>query len=123
MIKAFGFQWAILGLMAAAALYIWRNAATFVPRHPEGRVRENAGVRVAGEADGLTALLRRGLPARGLLEECWRVWEKDEMTSGMADTSKVQVAESIVRGGADLGQGEQNVAQRFNAIAAALKEK
>jgi hypothetical protein len=62
------------GLVLLAALFIWKNALSFVPPWPEEKPRDY----VAGKdaAAGFVNLLRRNVPARDLLNVCFAEWTK-----------------------------------------------
>jgi hypothetical protein len=65
----------IAGLLVLTALFIWKSAASFLPRD---RADETAGGAIAGRDaySGFTNLLRRGLPPRDLLPVCLAEWRK-----------------------------------------------
>jgi hypothetical protein len=62
------------GLVLLAALFIWKNALSFVPPWPEEKPQDF----VAGKdaAAGFVNLLRRNVPARDLLNVCFAEWTK-----------------------------------------------
>jgi hypothetical protein len=65
----------IVGLLLLAGLFIWKSAASFLPREPAD---EEAKAMVAGRDaySGFTNLLRRGLPPADLLSACVAEWRK-----------------------------------------------
>jgi len=67
----------LAGLLVLVALFVWKNAVSFVPPHDEesGTLR---GEPTAGKdaAAGLVNLLRRTIPQRNLTLVCFEEWKK-----------------------------------------------
>jgi hypothetical protein len=65
----------IAGLLLLTALFVWKSAASFLPRD---RTSEEDGGMIAGRDSysGFTNLLRRGLRPRELLAVCIAEWKK-----------------------------------------------
>jgi hypothetical protein len=59
-------EWILLGLLAVAALYVWRNAVSFVPPPPSA---SEADVRGRDAHSALTSLLAQSVSREGLLKE------------------------------------------------------
>ncbi len=92
---------AVLGLVAA--LFLWRNASSLLPsRAPRA---ENA-VTGRDSLEGMTALLRRGIPEKDLVRVCVEEWNK---------TSSASVDQGFI--------GNRNVVAAYRGIAKALVEK
>lgn len=62
------------GLLLLAALFVWKNATSFVPAYAN-RAQESAVVGKAASA-GFVNLLRRNLPEHDLLRVCFDEWKK-----------------------------------------------
>jgi hypothetical protein len=110
LLRKYGLTGGIAVLIVAAALFMWRNATSFLPMRE--RAREEA---VAGRdaQEGLTALLRRSVPEKDLLDTCYAEWQR---TSPPA--RKAAVVEAAIRA----GKG-RDVAEVYCGAASALKEK
>ena len=64
-----------LGLLLLAALFIWQQASTLVPRRP---ISAEAAEPIAAHAaaDGFVNLLRRAVPASELAAHCFQAWRE-----------------------------------------------
>jgi hypothetical protein len=67
----------LVGLLLLAALFVWKNAVSFIPPDEEQRARARGDL-VAGKESsaGFVNLLRRNIPARDLLSTCLLEWRK-----------------------------------------------
>ena len=64
-----------LGLLILAALFIWQQASTLVPRRPlSAEATEPIAAHAA--ADGFVNLLRRAVPASELAAHCFQAWRE-----------------------------------------------
>jgi len=74
MIRNYRLHWLGFGLLALAALFIWKNSSSFhFPAAGESDPEHVQGKQVAA---GFNNLLRRNLPARDLIETSFGEWEK-----------------------------------------------
>jgi len=64
------------GLLLLAGLFVWRNAAGFLPPH-EDRVAAGADVAGRDSAAGFVNLLRRSVAPRALIVQCLDQWRRD----------------------------------------------
>ena len=67
----------VAGLVLLAALFVWKNAVSFVPAHDDEQ-REGRGGLVVGKdsAAGFVNLLRRGISPAVLVSVCFNEWKK-----------------------------------------------
>jgi hypothetical protein len=66
-----------VALLVLAALFVWKQAARFLPPAAEWSLREAAVAEGRDSAAGLANLLRRNIPARLILETCFAEWKKN----------------------------------------------
>ena len=73
-----------IGLAICAALFIWKNSASFPPLGPEGTPSPRSE-KLAGRTSisGLVTLLRRHIKPAGLAAACWNEW----LTANRGDLS------------------------------------
>lgn len=72
LLRRAGWGPAALLLLLAAALYLWRAAATLLPTRPDALTRQEPG----GAATALAQLLRKHIPPHQLLSTCLDEWKK-----------------------------------------------
>ncbi len=76
LIRHYRFHWFFAALMVLALLFVWKNAAYFVPpRKDAASLNDN----VFAERDisqGLVALLRRNIPVKAIMTTCVQEWQK-----------------------------------------------
>ncbi len=69
---------ALLAFLFVGVLFVWKSMARLAPRHDADYLRQAAADEVGKEAfTGLYHLVRRGVPARHLLETCYEEWRRD----------------------------------------------
>lgn len=66
--------WPALSLVLLAALFIWRNTSHLVPPRDEAVDENEAATAARDSTSGLVSLLRRSVPAKDLLETCYKEW-------------------------------------------------
>jgi len=85
-----------LGLAICAALFIWKNAASFPPAAGETRT---GGVLGRTSVSGLITLLQRHVPPDRLIAACWQEWRKSQ--PGEIPPARRAQVEAVVRNMAD----------------------
>jgi len=110
-----------LGLLLLAALFIWKNAASLVPPHPDER-REDF---ITGKdaAAGFVNLLRRNVPARDVFGVCFAEWKKSAATSGKVSRARQQQAEAIFEAENSLPQKDRHPIATYRTISETLKKR
>jgi len=110
LLRKYGLTGGIAVLIVAAGLFMWRSASSFLPMRE--RAREEA---VAGRdaQEGLTALLRRSVPEKDLLDTCYAEWHRTA-----PPVRKAAVVEAAIAG----NKGRE-VAEIYRSACSALKEK
>jgi hypothetical protein len=91
MARQFRLMGLALGLGLCAALFIWRNAASFPPPAASRPVERFSG---RTSQAGLLTLLRRHIPPAELAAVCWREWLSTNRNA--ATPERIQRAEAIV---------------------------
>jgi hypothetical protein len=109
LLRKYGLEGGVAALLAAAALFMWRSASSFLPLRQQARE-----VAVAGRdaQEGLTALLRRSVPETELLDACYAEWSRTKPAARKAAAVEEAIAASRGRG----------VAEIYRAASQALKE-
>jgi hypothetical protein len=117
LVKKHGLGGAVLALLGIAALFIWKNAAPFLPH----RTDDNQGTHVRGfdAGQGFINLLRRGVPTSQLLELCVSEWRK---TRGhrAKDKEKAHV-DAVLR--AHSGRTARDATAAYRTIATRLNRR
>jgi hypothetical protein len=122
--RRYQLQWMLGFIVIFAGLYVWKNAAFFVPAADKLETLEAAGGTFSGKdsSAGLINLLRRNIPRSEVLQVCFSEWKK---SAGAAQQSKVplQQIDSIV--GAVPGKlpDQQKAVEAYNRISELLRKK
>jgi len=74
--RRYGLAWMLPALAVLAALFVWKNATSLVPRRPAGRDEQAVRVEGRDSSAGLVNLLRRAVPAGQLLRVCFERWSR-----------------------------------------------
>jgi hypothetical protein len=88
LMRKYHLEGAIAVLALAAALFLWRNATSFLPPR---EARTDDAVTGRDSMEGMTALLHRGVPEKDLLNACFAEWTK----SAPRQTRAANVEEAI----------------------------
>jgi hypothetical protein len=76
LLRHYRFHWVFLVLAVMALLFVWKNAAYFVPPRKDDAP---SGADVVSDKDytqGLIAMLRRNIPGNEILQVCGQEWER-----------------------------------------------
>ena len=92
LMRKYRLEGAVAMLALVAVLFLWRNASSFLPP----RETQSSGP-VAGRdsLEGLSALLRRGVPEKDLMNTCFAEWNK----TAPRESRAARVEEEISRAG------------------------
>lgn len=74
--RRYNLHGAVAGLVLLAALFVWKNMASFVPPHAASRAGADTVVSTRTASAGLVNLLRRSIPGSDILSVCWLEWRK-----------------------------------------------
>jgi hypothetical protein len=106
LVRSYGLHWMALGLLLVAALFIWKNAAHFVP--PRDRMDGTASqIQGTGRdaTGGLISLLRRSISEKDLMGICYREWAGPLMSGKGRHVEKTkQVKAELDRYALDAGR-------------------
>lgn len=114
---------ALVGCLAVlAALFAWKNASSFVPPYEES---DATGDVVAGKdsAAGFVNLLRRSIPASGLLRVCFDEWRKSFAHRADDLKEKLTRAEAVIAAEEALPARQRSAVKSYRAISEILAEK
>jgi hypothetical protein len=102
------------GLLVLAALFIWKNSASFVPPHPD----EPSEGYVAGKdaAAGFVNLLRRNVPAREVLTVCFSEWTKSLYQGRYYTITAVTEAQAVMEAELKRPQRERDPVKAYQTI-------
>ena len=110
--------------LALALLFLWRSAASFLPRQPTASAAL-AGADIAGRdtAAGLVNLLRRGIRSTELLKACFAEWKHSLVASGGCSKERLDRMEKVMMSHDDSPAGEVTVINTYRELNRAWKEK
>jgi hypothetical protein len=85
------------GLLILAALFIWKNAASFMPPHDEQLAHERGGI-IEGKdsAAGFVNLLRRSISPADLLKVCLEQWNAHSASGRKPTPAKLEAMQAII---------------------------
>ncbi len=111
------------GLALLACLFIWKNAMSLVPPHPED-VTEGTGSGVSGNdsASGFINLLRRSIPPAGIISVCFDEFKKSAKHSLHLRSALPQIEQLV---GEEQGRSprERRPVETYQKISQILSEK
>jgi len=110
LMRKYRLQGAVAMLALVAALFLWRNASTFLPpreAHASGPVTGRDSM------EGLSALLRRGVPEKDLIETCLSEWSKTAPREARAERVQQEIARV----------GKHHPVEAYRGASRALMEK
>jgi hypothetical protein len=91
LMRKYRLEGAVVVLALVAALFLWRSASSFLPARQAGA----SGVVTGHDSiEGLSALLRRGVPEKELLNACFAEWSKSAPRESRAARVEDQIARS-----------------------------
>jgi hypothetical protein len=109
LMRKYRLEGAVAMLALVAGLFLWRSASSFLPPR---QTRASGAVTGRDSAEGLTALLHRGVPEKALLEVCYAEWVKT-----WRGTAPPHTVEEVVR------MGKDNPVEGYRAACRVLTEK
>jgi hypothetical protein len=80
-------------LALVAALFLWRSASSLLP--PRALLSEE-GVTGRDSLEGMTALLRRGIAEKELMQTCYAEWRKTPHSWEIASNDTVFSEKNVV---------------------------
>jgi hypothetical protein len=94
LMRQYRLQWLGGGLLLLAGLFIWKNALSFGPPHPEEEQKEY----VAGKdaAAGFVNLLRRNIQSKDVLTLCFEEWTKSLLHGNPHLIARVDQAQALL---------------------------
>jgi hypothetical protein len=109
----------ILGLLLLAALFIWQNSVSFVPRLKDSP----AGVEIMGKeaSTGLINLLRRNIPPRDVLRACFNEWTKSLAKRSTYSLARVDEAQAVFEAETKRAKTDLDSVRAYREIRQALK--
>jgi hypothetical protein len=109
----------VAGLFLLVGLFIWRHAASFLPRvAPGSRQSEVEGQQAAA---GFINLLRRNIAPRNVLRVCFDEWTKSFARRGVHSIARVDQAHAILEKEASCAKTDQDPVRAYREIRLVLK--
>ena len=96
LMRRYRLQGAVVILIVAAALFLWRSASSLLPPRAAGSAITPSQDAIAGRdsLEGLAALLHRGVPEKQLLDTCFAEWSKS-ISRGSTESRTPRAAAAI----------------------------
>ncbi len=110
LVRKYRLEGAVAMLALVAALFLWISASSFLPPR---EVRSAGAVAGRDSMEGLSALLRRGVPEKDLLATCFSEWSKTARRGAQA----ARVEQELAR------VGKQDPVEAYRAASRILTEK
>jgi hypothetical protein len=114
LLRKYHLYWLAAALLLLALLFVWRNAFSFLPPHPDTLRRDYVTGKDA--AAGFNNLLRRNIAPRDLLRVCFAEWTKSLSHDSAHPISRVDKAQTIAQ------SQTSNPVQAYRDICSALKK-
>lgn len=111
-------------LMLLALLFLWRNAASFLPRQkpqPAGHVV--ADVQGRDAASGFVNLLRRGIRTGDVMKVCVAEWKHSLAAGSGCSRERIDRMEKVLMSYEDTPPGERSTVATYRELHRAWKEK
>jgi uncharacterized protein DUF4350 len=110
LMRKYRLQGPVAMLALAAALFLWRSASSFLPAR---EAPATSAVRGRDSIEGLSSLLRRGIPERDLLDACFGEWSKSVPHGVSAAKVEAEIAHL----------GKDHPVEAYRAACRAITEK
>jgi hypothetical protein len=127
-IAAMGREYHLEGVFFAAlvlaGLFVWKNAASFMPPYEEQQAREGSEF-IAGKdsATGFINLLRRNIAPPDLLKTCLEQWHAQPATPGGPSRSKLEAMQKIIDAENALEPKQRNPVQTYQQFCEILAHR
>jgi len=116
--RKYGLEGAVFAALFVVALFVWKNAAPFLPPHAEQRTTHVSG---ADATEGFVNLLRRSIPGSQILAACINEWRK--MRGRRVRPEEITHVETVLRGHEGRGIGGKDAVAAYRIIAEGLRRR
>ena len=113
-------QWFLGGVLVLSILFVWRNAASFLPPYGSGVAAGPVTIR-KDQVDALTNLLRRNIAKSQVLGACYNEWTKSLGKEADDSKQRMQKVEQLIRQAR--GEEEKKAVAVYNAISELLQRR
>jgi hypothetical protein len=110
LMRKYHLEGALAVLALVAGLFLWRSASSLLPSRAP---RAEQAVTGRDSLEGMTALLRRGIPERDLVRICYEEWKKT--SSDDHKSRNIDVGDALI--------DDKNAVSAYREIGKALAEK
>ena len=118
--RKYQLQWFLGGVLVLAALFVWRNTASFLPSYGSG-AEAGPVTPPKDQVDALTNLLRRNIPKTQVLGACYNEWTKSLGKEADDSKQRIQKVEQLIHQAR--GEEEKKAAAVYNAISELLQRR
>ena len=118
--RKYHLEWFLGGVAVLALLFVWRNAASFLPPHLSGPGAEPAP-HGKDQVDALTNLLRRNIVKTQVLGACYNEWAKSLGREAEESKQRIQKVEQLIHQAP--GGAEKSAVDVYNAISEMLQRR
>ena len=120
LIRRYRLTWLVAGLLVVAALYVWKNSTSLVPKPPA----DVAETHVAGRdsAAGFVNLLRRSISTDQVLAVCFAEWRKTAK-EGTLSAARIEAAEAAFQTENSLVKKSRDSVRAYQSISDTLRRK
>lgn len=113
----------LFGLLLLAGLFVWKNAASFVPPHEDTGTNGAALADGKDSAAGFVNLVRRSIPASELLPACVAEWKKSLAHTLPASGGRRERVDAVLAEQQALPARQRNPLGAYRQIAEILKKR
>ena len=122
-LREYGLEGLFLGLIATAALWVWKSAASFVPPYPESGETLGEGIEGKTTREGVIHLLQRNIAPEDLPGVCLAEWKRSHPNVNQFDARRLREAEDILEAYHAAPRKERKPVETYRLIARALSSK
>ena len=110
------------GFLLLAALFIWKNSVSLVPRCAHGDTKTDNVISGRDQLSGFIGLLRRSVPPHEILSVCVKEWKKG-LRNGAVSQKKMRLVERAAEGIDDKSANNELQSAAYRSITKILSER
>jgi len=121
LLRHYRFHWVFLVLAVMALLFVWKNAAYFVPPRKDDAP---SGADVVSDKDytqGLIAMLRRNIPGNEILQVCGQEWERTFKKDKRIQPETFERVKEILRMQSPTSKNRMNAVNGYRKISKTIQ--
>lgn len=121
LLRKYRLYWLVGALVLLGILFIWKNALSLAPPHPDERTR--GFVLGKDAAAGFVNLLRRSIPPQELLASCFKEWKRTAVGGTHFSAARRAAAEALFQTEQALPANKRNPVRAYREIHHTLESK